>query len=121
MRMSFTRAAGCLILVALAMSAAACGNNPSSEPTATVTTTLPTVPATSPSGTVNAQVCADVAKLKTDLDDLKNINVIQSGTDTVKAKLTDIQDDLDSIKASTGSAPDVVAFQTALQGLQTSI
>jgi hypothetical protein len=62
-----------------------------------------------------------VTKLKTDLDDLKNINALQSGTDAVKAKLTDIQDDLNAIKASAGSAPDIVAFQTALQALQTAI
>ncbi len=119
MRLCSVRAVGLLILLSFAVTAAACGNNGSAEPTATATATLPTV--TSPSPTANAQVCSDVAKLRSDLDDLKNINVIQSGTDAVKAKLTDIQNDLNAIKASAGSAPDAVAFQTALQGLQTAV
>jgi len=114
--------AGCVGLLLLAVTGVACSNDASTQPTATVTTTLPTVASTaSPSGTLSQQVCTEVAKLRTDLDDLKNINVLQSGTDAVKAKLTDIQEDLDAIKAAAGSAQDVDAFQSALQSLQTAI
>ena len=70
------------MLSLLAVAGVACGSNSSAESTPSVTTTLPTVASTvSPSGTLSQEVCTEVAKLRSDLDDLKNINILQSGTD----------------------------------------
>ncbi len=69
------------------------------------------------------QVCAAAAELKASLTDLRNSNVLETGTSGLQANVDAVKDDVRSLANSAGDTirPSVDALRSALGDLETAI
>jgi hypothetical protein len=112
---------------------AACGSDNSSSPTVATTaravTTSATTTATSasrssgPSGSASPELCAERDALKQSIQNLTNVNVVRDGTSGLQAALTDVRNQLQSLRTSARGElqPQVQDFDEALSNLDTAI
>jgi hypothetical protein len=127
-----SRGLGAAVLVGLVLSLAACGSSSksssttaaaSSESTSAGSTTVPGSGDSEAPGTASAAVCAARDDLQTSITDLKDVNIASSGTSGLQAAITKIKDNLSTLKSAAGDQlkPEIDAFQTSLDDLQTAI
>jgi len=124
---------GAAVLLGLVLSLAACGSSSKSSSTTAATssettsagpaTTAPGSGDTESTGTASAEVCAARQDLQTSITDLKDVNIASSGTSGLQAAITKIKDNLSTLRSAAGDQlkPEVDAFQTSLDDLQTAI
>lgn len=101
---------------------AACGTSPQPAPSSPP----PTVAApTSAAPTVaTSAACADIAKLKASVDDLRKVNPAKQGAGSLTIAIKNVQTNLDAAEASTAASPElqagVVQVKTAVAALQSA-
>jgi ABC-type molybdate transport system substrate-binding protein len=105
--------------VLFALAVAACGSDNSS----TSATTTPTTAATTTTVAGNAALCTARDALKDSLQKLTSVDVVKNGTSSLQAALTTVTTNLQSVKAAASQQlqPQVSAFETSLQQLQTAL
>lgn len=106
--------------VALAIVTASCSGSAASPAASAAATPAAATPAASQAA---GDVCADVAALQTSIDDLKALDVTQTGTDGLQAAIDKVKTGAFALKASAGSkiGPAVDALLASLDGLKTAI
>jgi hypothetical protein len=123
------RLTGVVVLCALLV---ACGDDTSSssgattgasaQATATGGTASPTGGGTaSPTG--SEQLCADYTAFKSSIEDLKNVDIVKSGTSGLQAAVDKVKTSLQSLRTSAaGQAEDQIkAVEDSLKDLETAI
>jgi hypothetical protein len=73
--------------------------------------------------TASAELCAQRDALRSSIDDLKNLNIVQAGASGVQDALTKVKDDLEGVQQAAGDdlKPQVQAFKDALSNLETAV
>lgn len=111
-----------IVVIALALLLPGCGTgsapNPTSPPTtvAAPATTITAAPTTAP-----PPVCADVAGLRTALEELAKIRPAQDSVTTLNAAIVNVKTSLDAAEASASTgvlAPEIQQAKTAFGQLQ---
>ena len=110
----------------------ACGNDTTSSSSSTATTgasaqatatgtASPTGGTASPTG--SEQLCADYNAFKSSIEDLKNVDVVKSGTSGLQAAVDKVKTDLQALRSSAaGEAEDQIkAVEDSLNDLETAI
>jgi hypothetical protein len=129
------RLASLVVFTAALGVAAACGSDEPSVSSATsgaATTSAgsavtsggaTTTPAGSTPGTASAELCTQREALKSSIDDLRNINIVQAGASGVQEALTKVKDNLEGVQQAAGDdlKPQVQAFKDALSNLETAV
>ena len=127
------RGLGAALVLGLVLSLAACGSSSKSSSTTAAassesTSAGPTTTATGSgdtesTGTASAEVCAAKQDLQTSITDLKDVNIASSGTSGLQDAITKIKDNLSTLRSAAGDQlkPEIDAFQTSLDDLQTAI
>ncbi len=126
------RSAGLIGLVLLCALLVACGDDTSSTSSSAATTgasaqatetgtASPTGGTASPTG--SEQLCADYDAFKSSIEDLKNVDVVKSGTSGLQAAVDKVKTDLQALRTSAaGEAEDQIkAVEDSLNDLETAI
>jgi hypothetical protein len=104
----------------------ACASDDPSPTAATTTSAAATTASSSATASASAtgtELCAARDDLRQSIDNLKNYNIVESGTSGLQSALTEIQTDLDAVKSSAGAdiRPQVTSLQDALNDLTTAV
>jgi hypothetical protein len=123
------RLTGVVVLCALLV---ACGEDSSSssgattgasaQATATGSTASPTGGGTaSPTG--SEQLCADIDAFKSSIDDLKNVDIVKSGTSGLQTAVDKVKTSLQALRTSAASdaKDEIQAVEDSLKELETAI
>jgi hypothetical protein len=123
------RLTGVVMLCALLV---ACGDDSTSSSSSTATTgasaqatatgtASPTGGTASPTG--SEQLCADYNAFKSSIEDLKNVDIVKSGTSGLQAAVDKVKTSLQSLRTSAaGDAKDQIqAVEDSLKDLETAI
>jgi len=119
-----------IALVALVLTAAGCSSDDTSSttvkattPAASATAATKTASSTPPVGSASSELCDAREALRTSITDLASVDVVKNGTSAIKDQLTTIQQNLKAVRSSAGSdvQPQVDAFQTSLDSLQSAV
>jgi hypothetical protein len=110
-----------LIVALVAVAAVALGGCSSTSKTSTSATTVAGSAPSYPAG--KEQVCQARDQLKSSVEALTKPSLLMSGTSSIKAAVTKVQDDLTSLKsaAKTDYKPQVEAVQTSVKDLQSAV
>jgi hypothetical protein len=127
-----SRSAGLTGFVLVCTLLVACGDDSTSSSSSTATTgasaqatatgtTSPTGGTASPTG--SEQLCADYDALKSSIEDLKNVDIVKSGTSGLQAAVDKVETSLQSLRASAaGEAKNQIqAVEDSLKELETAI
>jgi type VI protein secretion system component VasK len=133
-RRTIGRTSARLLVVGVALVAmAACSSDKTSGGSSTTaaaattaagtTTTVSGGTATTGTGGSSAALCTARDNLQKSFDDLKSVNILQNGTAGLQTALTDVQTNLQAVKASASAdlQPQVKAFEDSLANLQTAL
>ena len=103
-----------LVVLPLALMAA-CSSDDSTSSTTTSSTTSTT--------SADQAYCADSDQLKTDIDALKDLDVVADGTTAVTSQLDTIKSDVTALKDSAGdvAATEISTLETSLDDVQSSL
>ena len=127
-----SRGAGLTGFVLLCTLLVACGDDSTSSSSSTATTgasaqatatgtASPTGGTASPTG--SEQLCADYDAFKSSIEDLKNVDIVKSGTSGLQAAVDKVKTSLQSLRTSAaGQAKDQIqAVEDSLKDLETAI
>lgn len=121
-------AAAAVAALGLLCALASCGTSstpsPTSAPTSgAATAAAPTSSAPPTASAETSEACADVAALRSSLEDLTKINPTQGGTvDALRTGIANVRTNLEAAQASASPVlqPSIQQVQTAFAGLQTA-
>jgi hypothetical protein len=77
----------------------------------------------SPAGSGSNDMCADVAATQQAFEDLKNVDIVSSGTDGLRSALDSVKTSLQALESSASAtlSAQVAAVKTAVSSLESSI